>query len=96
MSEHKTTYHPWRIKQEKIKLLIEKVDRHLKHIQTDNIIELKELIFAWAKQINDRIDISRRNPNRKRKYGWEMRVEGQIKKLCQTAKLPRKVKRTRN
>ena len=53
----------------------------------DKITELNELIYAGAKLVGDKIDISQRNPNKNTKSGWEMRIEGQIKKLRQQAKL---------
>ena len=54
----------------------------------NNIIEFDKLIYAGAKQISDKLGIPLKNTT----LGWEMRLEGQIKKLRQQAKLQKKVK----
>ena len=78
----------------KIKVKSEKVNKLLKNISTDNITELNELIYAGEKLVSDKIGIPQKKPNRNTKVGWEMKLEGQIKKLRQQAKLQSKEKKT--
>ena len=59
----------------------------LTNIQTGKITELTELNYVGQKLVYDRI----RNP----KPGWEIRLEVQVKKLRQQAKLVRKKKHSR-
>ena len=59
-----------------------------------DIIKLNELIYAGAKLISNKIGRPLRNPNRQAKPGWEMKLEEQMKKLQQQAKILRKVKHT--
>ena len=61
-------------------------------IPMDNIKELNELIYTEAKLVQNKIRIPIKNPKRTIKPGWEMRLEKQIKKLWQQAKLHSKVK----
>ena len=56
---------------------------------------MNELIYEGEKLVRDKIGIFYKNPNWNTKPEWEMRIEGQIKKLRQQTKLPRKVKHTR-
>ena len=57
-----------------------------------NNTELNDLIYTRAKAISDKICIQQRNPDRKRKKkaGWEMRINEQIKKLRKSSKVLRK------
>ena len=59
----------WRL--EKAKVVIGKVNELLKHIPTDVINELNELIYAGSKLDSYKIIIFRRNPNRNRKTVWK-------------------------
>ena len=58
-----------------------KVNKLLKHIPMDSIIELNKLIYSGTKLIRNKIGIPLRNLNRNTKLGWEMKIERQIKKL---------------
>ena len=80
MSEPKTTLPSSRIKNGK-KVETKKVNNILKHIPTDTISELNEIIYAGVKVVLEEISISLRNQNIKTKPRWEMRLEGLIKKL---------------
>ena len=71
ITTEKKTKEDWKY----IQLETEKVNKLLPNIPTCNIIELKKLIYAEAKLICDEIGISSRNPERKRKTGWEIRRE---------------------
>ena len=61
------------------------------NISTGNITELDELIYTGTKQLCDKIDVALRNLNKNTKLGWEIRLEGQVKKL-QQVKVLRKEK----
>ena len=52
-----------------VKVESKKVNKLLKHIPSDYINELNELIYAGAKLVNDKIGTSQRNPNRNTKPG---------------------------
>ena len=56
---------------------------------TGNITEPNELIDAAAKVVCNKIGVPRRNTNRNTKPGLEIRLEGQLTKLRQLAKLLR-------
>ena len=64
-------------------------------IPRGDIMELKELIYAGAKLVNDKIRVPRRNLNGNARPGWEIRLEGQVKKLQQEARILRKEKHVR-
>ena len=53
---------------------------------------MNKLTNAGAKLVRNEISILQRNSNRNIKPWWELRLEGQIMKLWQQAKLQRKVK----
>ena len=40
-----------------------------------NIAELNELIYVRPTQVNDKIDIFQRNPNKNVKPRWEMKIK---------------------
>ena len=67
----------------KVKAETEKIYKLLPNILTDNIAELNKLIYAGVKLVCDRIRVLLRKPNRNTKPGWEIRLEGQVKKLQQ-------------
>ena len=50
------------------KLVIEKVNKELQLILTDNISELNELIYTGAKLVCHKMGIPLRNPNRNTKH----------------------------
>ena len=70
-----------------MKVKTEKVNKLFANARTSGITEVNELIYAEAKQICDKIGIPRRNPNRNTKPDSEIRLEGQINKLRQRAKM---------
>ena len=51
----------------------------MQHILTDNIAELNKLIYAGAKQVNNKIGIPLRNSKGNTKPGLEIRKEGEKK-----------------
>ena len=59
------------------------------------ITELRELIFAGAKLVWDKIGVILRNQNGNTNSQWEIRLEWRIKKLQQQAKVQSKKKRSR-
>ena len=59
------------------------------NIPTD-ITKLNALIYARTKLVNAKIGITLRNRNRNTNIGWEMKMEGQIKKLREQEKIIRK------
>ena len=71
----------------KVVVETEKTNNLLPIIPTDKINELNELIYAGAKLICDTIGAHQRNPNWNTKPGWDIRLEGQVKKLLQARKL---------
>ena len=84
MRKQKTTLLPeMNPDRKKIKLEAEKVNKVLQYIPMDDMIELNELIYTRTKLVGNKIGILQKNPNRKRKPGREIRLEGQIKKLWQ-------------
>ena len=64
---------------------------YLKNNPTENIIELNELIYTGIKLVSNKIGILQRNHNLNTKLTWEIRLEGQIKKVRQ-ARLLKKEK----
>ena len=74
---------------------IVKVNKLLTIIPTGNITELNELIYSGAKLVCDTICIRLVNPSKNTKPRWEVRLEGQIQKLLQQAKILRKEKHAR-
>ncbi len=58
------------------------------------MIELNELIYAGAKLTFDKIGKPLRNPIRNTKPEWEIKLQGQIKKLLHQAKAQRNEKHT--
>ena len=50
----------------KVKLKMEKVNKLLKHILTDNVTELNYLFYAKAKVVTNKLDILIRNPKKDR------------------------------
>ena len=61
----------------------------------NNNTEWKELIYAGAKLVSEKIGIFLKNMNRKPKSGREIRLETQIKNLRQEAKMLRQKKNAR-
>ena len=66
---------------EKVKVETWKVTKLLPNIPTGNITELNEVIYTEMKLVCDKIGISHRSPNKTTKSGWEIRLEGLVKKL---------------
>ena len=66
-----------------VKVEIEKINKILTHISTNNITELNELIYEEAKLVCDKIGARLKNTNRNSKPGWEIRLETQIRNLQQ-------------
>ena len=64
-------------------MVTKKFYKFLSNIPADNIIELYKLIYAEAKLVRDKIDVPLRNPNGNTKPRWEIKFEGQVKKLQQ-------------
>ena len=53
----------------------------------------ESLNYAEAKLFCNKISVPPRNPNRNTKPWWKIRLEGQVKKIRQKAKVLRKEKR---
>ena len=69
----------------------ENINRLLRNVPTENITQNKKnLIYVGAKLVSDKIGISPRKPDRNTKAGWEKFGKGQIKKLKEQDKVPRK------
>ena len=84
MSEKKTTLpslgnQDWRT----VKSKTEKVNDLLTNIPTNDIKELNDLIYAWAKLVWEKIGVLLKTTDRKSKPVWELRLESQIKRLRQ-------------
>ena len=87
MSENKTTLpslrnQDWRT----VKSKTANVNDLLTNIPTNDITELKFLIYARAKVVCDKIEVPLKTTNRKSKPGWELRFESLIKKTTITNK----------
>ena len=63
-----------------VKLEPESVNKSSKNITTNNITEQNGLIYTGVKLVGDKIYIPQRNLNKNTKRGWEIWLEGQIKK----------------
>ena len=74
-----------------VKVKTDTVNRLLTNIPTGSISELNKLIYTEAKVVCDKIIIPQRKLNKNTKPGWEIRLEGQIKKLRQQAKMLKKI-----
>ena len=72
----------------------EKVNLLFPNIPSGNITEVDELIYVGAWLACDKIGTLLRNLNRNAKPGWEIRLERQVKKLWQQAKVLRKENHT--
>ena len=82
MTEKKTTLPSLR-DQDLKKVKLEKVNKLLPNIPTNNMTELNELIFAGGKLASDKTGVLLRSPNRNPKPGLEIRLEEQAKNLRQ-------------
>ena len=51
------------------------------------MIELNELIYAGAKLVCEKIDVSFKSTKEKSKPGWEIQLEMRIRKLWKQAKI---------
>ena len=67
----------WRI----VKAETNKVNQVLTYISTNNITELKELIYAVTKLVCEKIEIPSKNMKKKSKPGLEFRLETQLENL---------------
>ena len=65
----------------------EEVNDVLTNIRTNDITELNDLIYAEAKLVCEKIGIFLKTTDRKLKPGWELRLESQIKRLRQQARI---------
>ena len=88
MSEKKTTLpsirnQDWRI----VRSQTEKVNDSLTNIPTNDITELNDLKYARAKLVSEKIGVPLKTTDRKSKPGWELRLESQIKRLRQQARI---------
>ena len=61
-----------------------------KIIQTDNITELYDLIYAGAKPVSEKISISQKKPNRNTKVEWKMKLERRITGTNQSGNKPKR------
>ena len=59
----------------KVEAEINKINRVLPYILTNNIAELNELIYAGAKLFCEKIWILSKSPKEKSKPGWKIRLE---------------------
>ena len=64
-----------------------KENQALIYISTNNVTELKELIYAGAKLVCKKIGIPSKSMKGKSKPGWEFRLQTQIKNLRKQAKI---------
>ena len=93
MTEHKTTLPFLRNQnQKRVKVETEKVNKILLNIPIGIIPKLNELIYSGMKLVCDRISNPLRNLNWNTKPRWEIRLEGEVKKLWQLEKVLRKEK----
>ena len=63
-----------------LKIETNKINHILLYIQTNNITELNELIYAGARLVCEKIGIPSKSTKKQSKQGWEIRLETQIKK----------------
>ena len=70
-----------------VKSETEKVNNLRTNITTNNITELNDLIYVGAKLVCEKVRIPLKTTDRKSKPGWELRLESQIRKLWQQAKV---------
>ena len=73
----------------------EKIKDLLTKIPTNNISELDDLIYAGVKLICGKIGVPLKNTKKESKRGWEIRLETQVRKLRQQAKMLKKLKNMR-
>ena len=69
-----------------------KLNELFTNISTDSITEINKLIYARAKLASKKVSVPLRNVNRNTKPGWEIRLEGQEKKLQPQVKILKKEK----
>ena len=69
---------------------VQKVNVLLTNISTNNITELNDLIYTGAKFVCTKIGVPLKTTDRKSKPGWEIRLESQIRKLRQQAKIQKR------
>ena len=72
------------------------VNKLLSNIPTGNITELNELLSAGGKLVCHKIDVPQRNSIKNSKPGWEIRLDGLVKKLWQQSKLLKEGKAQRD
>ena len=66
---------------ETLKIETNEINHILPYIQTNNITELNELIYAWVKLVCEKIGIPSNSTKKQSKPGWEIRLEMQIWKI---------------
>ena len=71
----------------------ENVKKWLPNIPTDNVLELKGIIYAGEKLVCNKNGVPQRNLNRNTKPGREIRLKGEIKETAPTSKNAMKGKR---
>ena len=86
--EKKTTLPSLRNQDERtVKFETVKVNDLLTNIPENNITELNDLIYAGAKLVCEKIGVPLKTTDGKFKPGWELRLELQIRKLWQQARI---------
>ena len=74
--------------QDRKKVLVEtKKDKLLPNISTSYLTELNGLTYVGAKLVCYKSDVSLSNPKGNTKPKWEIRLEGEVKKLRQAKML---------
>ena len=92
MSSEKTSLPSLRnIEWKTLKIETNKINHILPYIPTNNITDLKELIYAGTKLVCEKIGIPSKSTNKHSKPGWEIRLETQIKNLRKQARRIRKL-----
>ena len=56
------------------------INQERPHKSTNDITELNEIIYAWAKLVGENIGIPSKSTKKKSKPGWGIRLETQLKK----------------
>ena len=87
MNSVKTTLSSLRnIEWRTLKTETNKINQILPYISTNNITELKDLIYAGEKLVREKIGVPSKSTKKPSKPGWEVRLEIQIKKSTKTGK----------
>ena len=65
----------------------EKLNDLLTNIPTNDFTELNDIIYAGAKLVSEKIEVPLKTTDRNTKPGLELRLESQIKRLWQQARI---------